>query len=202
MRPKRGREGGARSGRPRSRAADEAIAAEALALLRERGLEGVTVDAVARRAGVARTTIYRRYRNRRELLEAALAYTREAPPPAPETDTRRALELMLSRFRFGVERVVGHAPAAMLLTEPPDSPLAREFRNRVIEPGRTLLREVLARGIERGELRPDLDLELASDFLIGSYYGRFFARGEAAPDWARAAVDGLWPALARRPDRS
>lgn len=185
-------------GRPRSREADEAIAAQALALLGERGLEGVTIDAVARRAGVARTTVYRRYRNRRDLLEAALAYTREAPAPAPEADIRTALELVLSRFRFGVEHVIGHAAAAMLLTESPDSPLVGEFRSRVIEPGRKLLRGVLQRGVENGELRADLDLELASDFLIGSYYARWLARGEIPADWARRAVDELWPYLRER----
>ena len=187
-----------RRGRPRSRRADEAIAAEALALLRERGLEGVTIDAVARRAGVARTTVYRRYPDRARLLEAALAYIGELPHDPPETDTRRALELLLGAFRYGVERVLGLAPAAMLLTEPPESPVVKEFRVRVIEPRRALLRGVLERGVARGELRPDLDPDLVSDFLIGSYYARWFARGAVPADWPRRAVDGLWPALARK----
>ena len=72
-------------GRPRSTEADDAIAHAALSLLAEAGFEGVTVEAVAQRAGVARTTVYRRYPGKPELLVTVLAHACRAPVDDPDT---------------------------------------------------------------------------------------------------------------------
>src|SRR5690349_14566305 len=72
-------------GRPRSAEADEAIARAALAVLAESGFEGVTVEAVAARAGVARSTVYRRFPGKPELMVTVLQHACQAP--VDDTDT-------------------------------------------------------------------------------------------------------------------
>lgn len=94
------------TGRPRSTAADEAIRTATLELLAE-GPEAVTFEGVALRAGVAKTTVYRRYRTRGELLFRTLLHDR--PRPAPDTgslrgDVRALLEGFTAVFRSDAGR--------------------------------------------------------------------------------------------------
>ena len=81
-------------GRPRRAGADEEILATAIALLREQGYRALTLDAIAERAGVAKTTIYRRWPSKAALIAAALGV---APPPAEhdaEAIVRETAELL------------------------------------------------------------------------------------------------------------
>jgi hypothetical protein len=74
--------------------------------------------------------------------------------------------------------------------------LVRLHRERTIQPKMTALVGLLEQGVERGEVRPDADLQLIAELLTGSWMARW-NRGEEFPDdWSERVVDAVWPALA------
>lgn len=191
-----------RGGRPRSAEADRAIVAATLELLGELGPTGLTVEEVASRAGVSKATLYRRYAGKDQLIVDALASLNdELPAEAPDAgSTRDTLVLILETWRAGYPsslagrlfpRVTAHARS--------NPPLFGCFYDRVIEPRRERFREVLRRGVDRGELRADLDMELAVTLLIAptlyqlqlSAGGRDPAPGSGAAELVDAVLDGL-----------
>jgi AcrR family transcriptional regulator len=186
-------------GRPRSEAVDRALLAAARDLLAERGYARTTVDAVAARAGVGKAAIYRRYRDMPDLVAAAVS---ELPQlrVAPDTGSARGDAVALLRdFRRAIERFAGMVMVGTMLAEEPHSPeLLERFRERVIGPRRALMRAVLARGVQRGELRAGADLELAADMLAGAYFARHLAGLRLPRDWAERVVDAALDGLAVR----
>ena len=161
--PPRGR------GRPRSEQAHQAIVEATLTLLDEGGYTALTIEAVAERAGVGKTTIYRRWPSKLELVVEAIS---ELRPPGPPEDTGSLAGDFAAFARGQVSRVARTALpriAPRLISEAVSDPeLHAAVMSDVIEPVRDALRTVLRRGVERGELRPDLDLELATDLVHGT----------------------------------
>lgn len=192
----RGRTGVA--GRPRSAAVDRVIAETALNLLGERGPAGVTIEGVAHHSGVAKTTIYRRYRNRRELLRASLRFVVDAPQPPATLPTADRLVMLLEQFRQGLEEVVGLRAVATLLLETDDPEFADAFRQYALAPRLRLLQQVFQDGVARGELRSDVDYERVGDMLIGSYFARCAIEGRVGGDWSRSVVALILPSIALR----
>ena len=187
-----------RPGRPRSGAADQAILAAALRLLSERGPARVTVEAVAESSGVAKTTIYRRYRNRRDLLAAALRAVADVPEPDPSLPAVRRLVLLLDQFQWGMEEVIGlRVVATLLLAE--DAEFAEAFRGCVLNPRLDLLLRVCRDGVAAGELRADVDYRRVIDLLVGSYFARHAIDGRVEPGWASAVVALVLPSVAVDP---
>lgn len=180
----------ARRGRPRSEAADRAILEAALALMARDGYARMSVDAVAAEAGVSKPTLYLRYPSKAALATAALAHAREVTAPEETGDTRADLVAQLRHFRAGIERPFGMAMLGTVLAEEHHNPeLLAQFREHVVEPRRRMLRSVLHRAQERGELAAGADLETAVNALVGSYYATYLA-GRAVPrDWAQRAVE-------------
>jgi AcrR family transcriptional regulator len=165
-------------GRPRDERADRAILSATLELIAENGVHELRVDDVAGRAGVGKATIYRRYRSKDELITAAVAgLVRENPVP----DTGRTREDLRALMRSAVRVYRGSIEAAVMpsvvdaMTRDPE--LARLFREGFLAPRRAALSAVLERGIERGELRADLDVELALDVLGGPLFYRLLITG-------------------------
>jgi AcrR family transcriptional regulator len=179
----------ARRGRPRSEAADRAILEAALTLMAREGYARMSVDAVAAEAGVSKPTLYLRYPSKAALATAALAHMRERTAPRETGDTRADLVALLRHFRAGVERPFGMAMVGTVLAEEHHTPeLFAEFRRRLVEPRRQMLRRVLERAEVRGELADDADLDIAVNALIGSYYAGYLA-GKAMPrDWPERTV--------------
>lgn len=165
--PARGR------GRPRSEQAHRAIVEATLTLLDEGGYTALTIEAVAERAGVGKTTIYRRWPSKLELVVEAIS---ELRPPGPPEDTGSLAGDFAAFARGQVSRVARTALpriAPRLISEAVSDPeLHAAVMSDVIEPVRDALRTVLRRGVERGELRPDLDLELATDLVHGTVFYR------------------------------
>jgi AcrR family transcriptional regulator len=161
--PARGR------GRPRSAEAHQAIVSATLALLDEIGYRALTIEAVAARAGVGKTTIYRRWSSKLELVIEAVG---EMRPPSPTEDTGSLQGDFLAFQRGQISRVAaGPMPriAPRLLAESVnDRELHEGVQRELIDPIRTAIGEVLQRGVDRGELRADLDLELATDVIHGT----------------------------------
>lgn len=148
---------------PRSREArvDAAVLPIALESFFRHGVEGINVVDIARRAGVGRQSIYRRWPDRRALVLAAIdAAPVELPALSGSTTRDRLLQLLRS---IDPARVAGRLAmvAARLATEGESDPeIARRCVERLVLPRRAQLRGELERGIARGELRADVDLDL------------------------------------------
>ena len=166
---------GRRPGRPRSANVHSAILDAAVTLFVKKGFEGMSVEAVAAEAGVGKTTIYRRWRSKEELVVDAVA-ERFAEPSAPDTgnvrddlvESTRELHLLMSSSRTGAVFPRMGAEVARR------SRLGRLYGARVIGPRRAIFARALARGIEREELSEEIDVELAIDLLVGALLLRRF----------------------------
>jgi AcrR family transcriptional regulator len=173
--------------------ADRLILETAHRLLRDVGYDRLTIDAVAREAGVARTTVYRRYRDKADLVSAAIQTLRQPVKRSASGDARRDLVAHLDNVR----RNYGMSLAGTLLMEEPYNPrLLALFRERMVAPQRQMIAETIQHGIERGHIRPDVDVERVLDLLLGAMFAAVFAEGRPGSDWPEAIVDALWPALA------
>jgi AcrR family transcriptional regulator len=164
-------------GRPRSARTEQAIIEATLGLLSEVGYGGLSIEGVAARAGVAKTTIYRRWRTKAEL---AVAAAEELAQKVRVPDTGSTLEdlVLLLRDIIKVYRTtVAGRILPGLIAEWADNPeLAAVFR-RFFGSRREIMLQVLKSGVSQGELRPDLDPELTADLLYGPIYYRLLVSG-------------------------
>lgn len=186
-----------RRGRPRSSAADRGILEATVKLMRRNGYAGMSIDAVAREAGVSKPTIYRRYpAGKSELACSALAFMRSRGEVEPTGDTRADLIAQLRRFYDGVQRPFGMAMIGTVLAEEHQHPeLLERFREHVVAPRRRLLRDVLQAARDRGDLRAGVDIDLAITMMIGSYYAAYLAAGKVPVVWPEQTVDTLLAGL-------
>lgn len=157
-----------RRGRPRSADADAAILAAAIDELVDRGFASMTIDGVATRAKVARTTVYRRFASLEQLCMEAIEQVRERLPPAPGGTVRDDLVFLLTRLnriltttRFG--QILPHLAAAARR----DPQAARTYWTTYLTQGRGVLRGLLERGIQEGTIGPATDIELIIDLFVG-----------------------------------
>ncbi len=165
-------------GRPKDERADRAIIAATLELLAEGGVRDLHMDDVADRARVGKATIYRRYRSKNSLISAAVA-TLVGEIEIPDTGSTQAD--LLALMSQAVELYSGSlAPRLMpsLVEEAHRNPeLARTVRGEFLARRRAALSTVLNRGVLRGDLRRDLDVELALDVLGGAIFYRLLITG-------------------------
>lgn len=170
------------SGRPRSEAAHRAILEAANDLLNEDGFAALTVEAIAAKAGVSKATIYRWWSSKAAVvMDGFLAAT--APNiPFPDTgsvkeDFRTQMHTVVSLFASQTGRTI----AALIAQGQVDEELAVAFRERYLAARRTEAKQILERGIARGELQPDIDLDVVLDALYGPLYYRLLV-GHASLD--------------------
>lgn len=155
-------------GRPRSARADRAILDASLALFVEEGFDAMTVEGVAARSGVAKTTIYRRWDSKEDLVVAAIARM-IGDVRTPDTGSLREdlVDLLTQMTILLTATVAGEVLPRMLGEVALQTPLGRAYVAGVLQPRFRELDTVLRRGVERGELPADADLELARDLVIG-----------------------------------
>ena len=189
-------------GRPRSVEADKAILDATLVLLAEVGPTALSVEEVASRAGVGKTTIYRRFATKDDLIVASLASLNESLPALPAAGSvRERLVVMLTGWWAQQEdgnpsgqlfhRVLAHAKR--------NPQMFCAFYDQVIEPRRDLYRSVVRHGVETGELRADTDVELMTTLLISSSVytlqmrasGRDASPGAGPADFVDAILRGF-----------
>jgi len=175
---------------------DERITAAALELLRSGGGRAVTIEAVANRSGVAKTTIYRRYRDRIDLLTSALESLTNPTPPADPSDGAAVLDWLVKQALSAVTEGIGVGGVAALLTE--DDPDYTRAIRAVLLRHREALTEVVRAATESGALRADQDAETLIDTIVGSYIIEHSRRGEVAEDWSDRIRTVLRPALLPR----
>ena len=169
--------------RPRSTEADQSILDAAIGEYAQRGLEGMSVDAVAARAGVSKATIYRRYPSKIDLVVGAAFQMCEEQSMRPDTGTVRGdLTAQLRNLtRMLADPVLGAAKRRLIIDANQNADLARMHRE-LVEQRRAHTTAVFQRGIERGELRADFDLEFAADQIGGPIFYRHLLMHEIVDD--------------------
>jgi len=184
-------------GRPRDPAVDNAILDEAARQLAELGYSRMSIASVADAAGVSRPSIYRRFPTKADLAMAALAarIDPQARPPS-DLDVETALIQALRHLARRLRAKHSMALVGTLLVEEEQTPeLIRLFRERLWETRADLLREIIERGRQSGELNPDVDSEVVVGMLIGSLYAAHLSLAKIPRDWpertVRAALKGL-----------
>lgn len=197
-------------------ATDEKIAKATLEVVLAGGPEAVTVEEVARRSGVAKTTIYRRYRNSAELLDSIRGFTPEIvrqgePLPPTKENLRRMIEEAVRFF----DQSVGVKGVGTMLSS--DSVVMRFMASRVLSPVKERATKFFSNGARQGVFREGIDVDFILDVIVGAMVvraamvGMFIdadaddatdgagddATGEAVtgvgPDWPGRMADFLWP---------
>jgi AcrR family transcriptional regulator len=170
-------------GRPRSAAIDQAILRAAFDLFIEHGIEGTSIERIARRAGVAKTSIYRRWPNRDALLAQAIEAARNAVAPTAEMVERASPEAFVQLLveaaallgRPEIRRLL-----ARLIGSIPDRPqLFRIYRETYYLPRRRALLRALQRAQGAGRLHETGDIELLADMLLGALVYRMLFADDA-----------------------
>lgn len=184
-------------GRPRSLDTKNAILAAAYRLLIENGFKAVTVDGIAETAGVSKATIYKWWPNKAAVVIEAFFEASEALLPVPDTGSVREDMLLqvrhLAAFLTGSE---GKYIREFIAEGQFDANIAGEYRSRYFNPRRFISKGILVKGMERGELRPDLDSELCIDLIFAPLFYRLLITGDtvepaAIEAWIGYVLDGL-----------
>jgi AcrR family transcriptional regulator len=182
----------------RSAATRAAILEATREILADTGVRGLTMEGVAARAGVAKTTVYRRWSSKDELALAVLIDMVEQVTAVPDLDSTRA---ELIAFVDGAVRILGSTLMGRvmqgLVSElAANPPLAKSFQQRVVAMRIAEVRRIVERGIARGDLREDADIELAHELLFGPVYYRLLLSGAPLEEGlARRIVDAVLPAF-------
>jgi AcrR family transcriptional regulator len=197
-----GEEGAAPAGRRRDPRIDDAITAATKSLLEESGLGELTIESIARRAGVSRTTVYRRWPSRDALLLHLLRGLSDEPPVPDRGHVRDDLiEFLSSQLAF-LERRAGKAYVSLGVHAHAD-PTAKDIVQDLIGRRKAALGRLLERGIERDQIRRDLDFDLGFLLLWAPVYYRFLgALADAAPierDFIDRLVDNVLLAIGITP---
>jgi AcrR family transcriptional regulator len=189
----------ARPGRPRSERSRAAVLRATSELIDEVGLRAMTTDEIAGRSGVSKATIYKWWPNKYAV--AVEAFLSEMTLESADPDTGSAHEDLRLTLR-GVTRFYrgrsGRAYAQLIGEAQFDPQIGAELRHHLIGPRRQLIRAIWDRGVARGELRPEIDPEVAIDLVFGPVMYRLVAGhgpldDRSADRIADAAMRGLAP---------
>lgn len=166
-------------GRPRSRRVQEALFDAALALVEEGGYPAATIEAIAARSGVAKTTIYRRWPNRSALFVDLMGRLTETELPSPVgRDPLRGLQVELRTAGANADRLPGRLMVSLLGEAQHDPEVRAALLQRVLLPRREVRIRAIRRAQASGKLRRDLHPNVAVDLLWGPVFYRMLVRHE------------------------
>ena len=180
-------------GRPRSDRVHRAILDAARELLIRDGYTRLRLEHVAAAAGVGKATIYRRWPTKEDLAQA-LVQDLAAPHLGIEDvgDTRtEMLAAVMNPIRAITETNFGPVIRALLSQIAGNPKLGDPFRETVVQTRREEVAKMIARGIERGDLCPDANADIATELLVGPVYFRLVFGGELHEEFAREIVDNV-----------
>ncbi|MFF3000234.1 TetR/AcrR family transcriptional regulator [Streptomyces sp. NPDC057950] len=194
-----------RTGRPRSAAADAAILEATRAALVELGWSKLTLGDVATRAGVAKTTLYRRWAGKNELVVDAVAVLFDELELPDRGSLAADIEGVVLQFAAILDRPeTKTALMAVVAESTRDEPLRERIRTSIVDRQKRLVVEGRARATARGELPPESDPEASArtadlifDVVAGAVVHRTLVSAEAADEeWVRAFTRVLLLGLA------
>jgi AcrR family transcriptional regulator len=162
-------------------------------LIADRGIDATRVDAIAHISGVSKATLYKHWKNRDELLLAAIGRLGKEYPVFNSGDTRADLIAFLGYLahKKRSERA-GRIWPRIIAHSCMNSEFARVLRQRFTAPARERMMELLRRGIAKGDLPSNLDLDFARDLLIGPIMHRRIHGSKIPPDLPERVVDVFW----------
>ncbi|MDF2632219.1 MAG: transcriptional regulator [Caproiciproducens sp.] len=167
-------------GRPRSEETKKAILTASYELLLENGFKIVTVESIAERAGVSKATIYKWWPNKAAVVLDGFFDATEATLQLPDTgSTIEDLFIQVNNLSTFITSREGKVITELIAEGQFDTNIADEYRIRYFNPRRLLARHILERGILRGELRKDIDIELSIDLIFAPLFYRLLITGEA-----------------------
>lgn len=202
-RPEAAEPAAARRGRPRSATADSAIIEAVLRLIEDgESVDGLSMERIARTAGVGKATVYRRWSGKDALLLDVMRTLDDHGPGPSGISVRGDLVEILERLRRrGLAKRDSALLRSMLSHFTSHPHLWREYHDTVIRARRETLHAVLRRGIAAGELRSDLDVELYGELFVGPMLSRAMLHDSAdlPEDLAEQIVDGVLAGARPRP---
>ena len=180
-----------RKGRPRSDRVHRAILDAFRAVLSEDGFADLRLEHVAARAGVGKATIYRRWASKEALAQELLAELAAPHIAVAEADDTRTelLAAVLNPMHAVTDTPFGPVIRALLSQIAVNPTLGDPFRATVVQARRDEIARIIGRGIARGDLRPNADVDIATELLVGPVYFRLMFGGELSRDFANRVVD-------------
>lgn len=166
----------ARRGRPRSEASEQAILAATLELLAEHGFRGVTIDAIAARAGASKSTIYRRWPTKENLVAAAFARTPVLAPAGRGGMVEQLVEVIAQFARLMQATPLGGVLPA-LAAERTRNPALGDAMAPLVRGRRQPVVDIVKQGIALGELPAGTNAEFAADLFTGPVLQRIMIMG-------------------------
>lgn len=164
-------------GRARSDASRTAILEATLKLLETTPVQQISIESIAREAGVGKATIYRWWSSKAAVVIEAFLHTHVSHTPMPRVESPREaltrhVHLLIEEYGGWSGRIV-----SQIMAEGQSDPdVLREFRERFWYGRRAVVREVLEEARRRGEIRSDQDSELQMDILYAPIYFRLLMR--------------------------
>jgi AcrR family transcriptional regulator len=188
----------AQKGRPRSSECHGAILDSVLQLMQKEGYNAVTIEGVARHAGVGKQTIYRWWGSRAELiLEAFANHAADLVPTPDRGSIREDLEVFISAGFKRLYKGYGAIMRGLMADAILDPEFNKILREAFILRRRTATKEILKRGIERGEIAKDADMDLMIDMLFGPVWFRLLVQhAKLDATFARQIIDAVLTAFA------
>ena len=163
-------------GRPRSEAARQAILIAATGLINEQGYGDVTMEGIARRAGVSKQTIYRWWPTPAAIVLEALNDGASRIAPLTETGSLdHDLRVFVRRSVLGARGKVARLLTALMAEAQRNESFAKAFREGFLAQRRAVLRELLERARFRGQLQRDIDIDLLVEMFFGTLWYRLLA---------------------------
>jgi AcrR family transcriptional regulator len=190
--------------RSRSTEAHEKVLNAALGLFAERGIEATSMDAITQASGVSKATIYNHWADKEALLLEVMLMVNgldREPEDVDTGDLQRDLTTVLTRRppdKFDDAR--NRMMPTLIAYSAVHPEFGKAWRHRVMEPPRQCLKRVLKRGIARGILPGNLDLEAAMALLLGPMlYAHVFHKGQnpSAPDLGPVTAATFWRAYSQ-----
>lgn len=172
---------------------DDAIADATLALLRTSGPKSVTVEAVAARSGIAKTTIYRRHRDRRDMLSAALSRVTSPGSLGAHAAAPDRLRWLIGEAVKAIDVGIGFGGLAATLTD--DDPDFTKIFRRILAKQRSELESVIDAAKADGSFRADIDDAALIDAVVGTIIAERARTGRVAKDWEARLFDLFWPTV-------
>lgn len=193
-----------RRGRPRNAAVDTTVVETVLRLLEEGVTMGeLSMERIAREAGVGKASLYRRWAGKEELMLDVLRSMDDAVPELPGTSARDDLVAVLELLRRRGLAKRSSAVLRTVISQVQAHPkLWREYHQTVILARRAMVHAVLRRGMATGELRSDLDIQLLSDLFVSPMLSRaMLHEWEDLPEGlAEEIVDAVMEGARPRPE--
>ncbi|SDW11916.1 TetR/AcrR family transcriptional regulator [Paenibacillus sp. CF384] len=169
----------AQKGRPRNVKLQQSILAVAYELLLECGYEAVTVEKIAKQAGVSKATIYKWWPNKAAVVADGFFEAAANQMPIPDTGSvMEDIRIHASNLALFMESKEGNIITELIGQGQMDESLMQIYREYYVKPRRMESAMILTRGISRGELSHELDVNSSIDLIYGPLFYRLLVSGE------------------------